>query len=347
MFSGNRGVGVFFVLRRDGATRRKHPGSHPVIKAVGNATRKKGKWRYVVAHRKKDKEVAPDPALVASVVPPDDAEERVKVELPPEMQAAPGESAVAVEEVPPAEAVPVETSPTDEKRPVVDKGALDAEREKRKATQRELDDYKKIEGARERFDAERRRVAGETATKEVVAVDYNDLPDMNAVATELRKQMDVQMGNRIGTMESDFLRAKVTMSEQFMRTQHEDYDEVLNESGVQAAIAFVEGRPVDPFLWNLIFRSDNPGLTAYTYAKGKLHEGTEVAAESRGEERGRREVVEKIHGNADKPRGIANLTASSAQEGGLTRRDIDAMSDEKKAWLKKNRPDVWRFYLGG
>ena len=301
-----------------------------------------------MAYRKKDKGSAPNPAPQVSPDPTE--EERVKVELPAEMKSPADESAVAVEEAPPAEEVAVEAAPevVEEKRPLVDKGALDAEREKRKATQRELDDYKRIEGARGRYDEERRRLTEEATRKTVTPVDYNELPDMNAVAEKLREQMETHMGNRIGVMESDFLRAKTVMSEEFMRSRHDDYDQVLQDSGVQAAIGLdAQGRPVDPFLWNLIFRSDNPGLTAYTYAKGKLHEGTEVQAETRGEERGRKEVVEKIHGNAGKPRGIHSLPASSAGETGLTRRDIDNMSEDQKRWLKANRKDVWRFYLEG
>jgi hypothetical protein len=39
--------------------------------------------------------------------------------------------------------------------------------------------------------------------------------------------------------------------------------------------------------------------------------------------------------------------SSKEKHGGFTRDAIDAMSEERKAKLKKDHPDVWRWFLGG
>jgi hypothetical protein len=164
--------------------------------------------------------------------------------------------------------------------------------------------------------------------------------------------MQEDFGQQIGRVRMESITAKVTLSQEIMRSRLKDFDQVLGDAGVLEAVKIdaATGKAKDPFLWNLIYLSENPALTAYEYAKGKLEEGEEVSEveiEERGAQRGRKEIVTRVIDNASKPRGIATMPSSTAAEGGMTRRQIDAMTDEQKAWIKKNRSDVWTWYLAG
>lgn len=296
----------------------------------------------------------PAPAPVAQEFDP--AQEAIEVELPAELtppEAEPeAEPTEKPEAEPPGAKEPAEAkAPQEPRKPakgrVVPKEALDAERDKRK---RATEAYKAAETQRQQYESELARIRAEQEIKkEGPPTKYDELPDLNTVAAKIKEEVQAVFEQRLNAAEAASLRRHVALSDYYFRRENEDYDDVLEKSGVAAAIKIdpATGRPPDPYLWNHIFRSMNPAETAYNYGKGKLSDKTEAEAEIRGEERGRREVTDKVIANASRPRGIAALPSSSASRTGLTRADIDRMSDAQKARLKSSRPDVWRWYLGG
>lgn len=158
-------------------------------------------------------------------------------------------------------------------------------------------------------------------------------------------------------------RAGIKASERVSRLIHTDYDEVLQKSGVQAAITIdpATGKAPDPVMWNmLIIRSDDPAEDAYSLALDLLEkqgiarpdpappQATEtVVLEEKAGDRtdGRREVLDTLSQNADRPRGIGSLPAA---EGKVVRRltseAISQMSDAEYARLPAH---IREAYLAG
>ena len=278
----------------------------------------------------------------AAEAPPSEPE-RFSIDFPPELAVeteAPAEEPTATETVP------------DDARPVpakmVPKAALDQERDKRKKA-RGL--YEAAEAARVKTAEENARLRREQAKQAEAAqtpVDYSSMADLNEAFKTFEERLLGRVQNVRASVEGTTLRTKVALSETFYRSIHEDYDEVLDKSGVAQAIQVnpATGHPNDPFLFNAIYGADNPAAFAYDYAKGKLAPEAEDAAEARGVERGRQETVQTIVKNVGKPRGIHGLsTSSAAKVGGYTFEDIDRMSDAQKQHIMAKHPDLWERYL--
>lgn len=160
-------------------------------------------------------------------------------------------------------------------------------------------------------------------------------------------------------------RAGLKASERVSRLIHEDYDKVLNESGVSAAVTInpATGKPPDPVMWRmLVLESDDPAEDAYQLAQDILEQRAaedpsgvkkvgdtkvDVVLDTTGGDRadGRREVLETISTNADRPRGIGSLPAAEGRVvRKLTPEAISKMPDEEYARLPQHIRDA---YLAG
>ena len=159
-------------------------------------------------------------------------------------------------------------------------------------------------------------------------------------------------------------RAGIKASEKVSRLIHSDYDDVLQKSGVQAAITIdpATGKAPDPVMWNmLILRSDDPAEDAYQLGLDLLEKqgsarpaaeaektagGAVVLDEKAGDRTdGRREVLETLSQNADRPRGIGSLPAAEGRViRKLTSDDISKMSDAEYQRLPQHVRDA---YLAG
>lgn len=215
-----------------------------------------------------------------------------------------------------------------------------------------------VESARTRYLEEMRvRQAVQPARTEEDTFNYNEGADFNANAKRLREH-----SQRVAETTADQLRGELTaqlagLSEEMMVDRHPDNDEgtgfhqVITKSGALDLIRVKDehGNPVqckDPFLNRFIYSQPNPAKALYEYGLGRLSRETVAGAGVRGEERGRREVVQAIEKNAARPVSIASLPSSGGRRTALTLRDIANLSDEKKDWIKKNRKDLWDQYLG-
>jgi len=299
-----------------------------------------------MARKKKEPEAAPavetEPTAATAVLDPPAGEEAVQIDLPEDFPKAGLE--VGTPE-PTEEQVTEEPSAAPAPK-MVRKEALDEERGKRKRL------YQEVEQMRRRFDEEQRRRADDAADKPAASKDYNQMADLNELVTAVRSEIKEEFSRDLSKVRMESIQAKVTLSQEIMRSRVDEFDDVLAKAGVLEAVKIdpSTGKAKDPFLWNMIYLSENPALTAYEYAKGKLGEEDEASTteiEERGAKRGRKEIVTKVIDNASKPRGIATMPSSTSSQTGLTRRQIDAMTDEQKAWIKKNRKEMWEWYLQG
>lgn len=164
-------------------------------------------------------------------------------------------------------------------------------------------------------------------------------------------------------------------SEELARSRHEDYDAILEKSGIKADLAVVNGAYVNPHLARKILFSPNPGEYAYQLASDKLDEaaeGTEllppgpgngqlaappVAAtpaptpETEAERRGQARVLAAVTKGAERPKGIRALPSAGPPV--TTRLSIEYLDqlqetnpDAYEALCAKN-PGVNEFHLGG
>jgi hypothetical protein len=65
---------------------------------------------------------------------------------------------------------------------------------------------------------------------------------------------------------------------------------------------------------------------------------------------GAREVIEAVSGNSSKPRGLTALKQATPPKRGVTRKDLDKMSEEDPnglATLFKSQPKLKEWWLGG
>jgi hypothetical protein len=121
---------------------------------------------------------------------------------------------------------------------------------------------------------------------------------------------------------------------------------VLEASGVQAAITLTDGKPGDPDIYRKIFaESLDPGEDAYRLAQQLLarQEGREPTREPDDEAiatfdepagdraQGRREILDQL--------GLPSSGYSGPQK--LTRRQIDAMSDQQRSRLPEHVIEWW------
>ena len=67
---------------------------------------------------------------------------------------------------------------------------------------------------------------------------------------------------------------KVIESERRMKRTVADYDEILERSGIQAAVALdSDNRPADPLIWKRIYLTEDPAATAYKMGKSVVFGG--------------------------------------------------------------------------
>lgn len=202
--------------------------------------------------------------------------------------------------------------------------------------------------------------------------------DLLEVALEEIERREARLENVI--REERFNRF-LHVSEAMARGRHADYDAVLRAAGILDAVAVKDnGQFTDPVIANMIYNSQDPSEKAYTMAYGKLEKegrldevlGTKVTqnsdpgedaevepetpkrgkSEKASDERraGAREVIEAVSGNSSKPRGLTALKQATPPKRGVTRKDLDRMSEEDPnglATLFKAQPKLKEWWLGG
>jgi hypothetical protein len=179
------------------------------------------------------------------------------------------------------------------------------------------------------------------------AASLNDVAKraIDAAVAKATRLSDEKLGRAMHVMTVKYLEAK----EEAFVVKNPDYYDVLKESGVQDAITIdpQTGRPKDPYLHSIIYRqSADPVQAAYDYANAKLHRTKVAEAETRGVEKGRKEIVTQLADTANRPRGIRTLPAAPPPSKGFSRAEIDSWPDERKAWLKQTQPHIYDWYMG-
>lgn len=302
--------------------------------------------------------VTPEPATPAVTPTPDPAEERLDVQIPPELLTPEVPAGDAEPETPAAAPVepPAVTTAATPAAPVTPpsiaqpgKGGL----------------FEQVENARKEHEAALARTRTPVKEEPEKPINYNDLEDLNAAFTAHDQRTQQRINKAVRGVQEQALTRIVTISQELARVQTShlkrlkpdgtvdlgnslDYDSVLERSGVLMAILPdpKTGQAPDPFLAQWVYSHVNPAQAAYEYGKGRLTEQVEATAELRGESRGKAAVVQQVVANASKPRSISSLPNSTAGQTGITRPQIDRMSDSQKARIKKEMPHVWRWYLG-
>jgi hypothetical protein len=298
-------------------------------------------------------EVAEAPAAPTADAP---VEERFEVEFPAELAAGPPDGDAEPSAPPSPEPTPVATAP----RPVPPAPAAPAPdaratryrsvaEQAETARQRYADEHVRTQAAAE---ADRsRRARGQRP-------DFDKVKSLNEIADYVQHETAVALRLQREALRQEMIERTVTISERHLRALHEDYDAVLERSGVATAITMdAQGRVADPALWRAIFESPDPAETAYAVASERLAGAGRATpgaapsvervteAERRGVERGRAEVVTQIHAVGRQPRGLRALPGSPTQKASYALTDIEGMSDDQKMHIKRTRPDIWRRFM--
>ena len=220
--------------------------------------------------------------------------------------------------------------------------------------------------------AEQRAALKEKANK------AETMGDLLEVALEEIERREARMENVI--REERFNRF-LHVSEALARTRFTGYDKVLKAAGILDAVAVKDnGQFMDPVIANMIYNSQDPGEKAYVMAYGKLEKegrldeilgttpereavveddepepepkakGGKSEKESDERRAGAREVIEAVSGHSSKPRGLTALKSAAPPKKGVTRGDLDRMSDEDPnglATLFKAQPRLKAWWLSG
>jgi len=165
------------------------------------------------------------------------------------------------------------------------------------------------------------------------------------------------------------------------------YDRVLREAGIKDAVQVENnGAFRDPALAKNIYGDRDPGVAAFELALGKLEKEGRLDAvlkpavaakasdepddevdeepepkpkarkaateeDAAGERRaGAREVIDRVAGHSAKPRGLHAVKPSAPPKRGLTRADLDSMSEKDPNGMKalfKVNPKLKDWWLGG
>ena len=267
------------------------------------------------------------------------------------------------------------TQPTEEKtggegdgttdRPVGDPkdrnltAALREERAKRRDILSKYDTERRL-----REDAEAQaRNAEERARQEKERADrlakIDEVDDLGKAVPLIRDEVAQEVEGRVRPVVDRALIISIRNSQNAAAGKHTDYFELLEKSGVEAAITIdpKTGRPADPDMYRLIFmQSDDPGEDAYRLARQILdrkegrkpeeslaEENVDVLDEKAGDRaQGRREVIDRLDKAAERPRSIGNLPSSGGSgPTKLTRRQIDNMSDAQRRNLPEHVIEWW------
>jgi DNA polymerase III gamma/tau subunit len=258
------------------------------------------------------------------------------------------------------------------------------EREKRKKYAKL---WEETEAEKEKLEAQLRAARGQQPTTSKLSPEQRaalkekankaeTMGDLLEIALDEIERRDARVDNALG--EERFNRF-LHVSESIARGRFSQYDKVLKEAGILDAVAVKDnGQFTDPAVANKIYRSADPGEMAYTLALGRLEKdgrvdevlgtqsGTDEVveevepevkpgkgkSEKPSDERraGAREVIEAVAGNSSKPRGLSSLKAAPPPKRGVTRKDLDRMSNEDPnglATLFKAQPKLKEWWLGG
>ncbi len=204
---------------------------------------------------------------------------------------------------------------------------------------------------------ETRRKEQEEAGKRAKRLEsLKDVDDLSEAATIIRDEV---VEGHVRPQFITLRRSLVRLSQKEARGSYEDYDERLEKSGLVEAITVdpVTGQAKDPVLWKkIMLDSEDPGEDAYLVATELLREQGKLKPEEETDEdletldgkggdraAGRREVVDALNRNVNRPRGIGSLPGSGEEPATkrLTRKQIDAMTDAERARLPKAIIEEW------
>lgn len=232
------------------------------------------------------------------------------------------------------------------------KVALRSERVRRRSLLTELDETRRL-----LHDAEARLEAQEAADQRKSRLDkLDEAADLKEALPLVTEEVSAAMAPVVERTRARF----VLMSQKLAMKEHDDFEQVLEEAGVAEAIELVptvvDGkkvmRPRDPVMWKKLFEdSDDPGEDAYALAAEILvargtrvaepDDKTEVLDEKSGDRAaGRREVLDTVRHNAERPLSIRHVPVSDARERrAYTKADIDKMTDAEYARLPRHIKD--------
>jgi TolA-binding protein len=203
--------------------------------------------------------------------------------------------------------------------------------------------------------AQQERTAAEQQRKRQSDVDLGKLED----ASDLREAAPIIIKAAREQILPDLDLAQrriIKQSQRIAELAHEDYHEVLTESGLVDLIRVdANGTPKDPDLWRKIYvEEEDPGEAAYQLALElrARKDGRDVTAgdpdliesnETPGDRAtGRREVVDQLRRTAERPSGIRNISPTAPPPSRrFTRRQIDQMTDEQRARLPDDVIEEW------
>jgi hypothetical protein len=298
---------------------------------------------------------SPTEASAAAVLEP--GEETPEADETPTFPDHKGDPGLAGEDVAPAEEVVYQAKPeekvlgAEEPKPKVDDAtraanlgtALKHEREHGKRLRDELAQER---AAHEHAEAEAKRLRDE-ATRAENRKTLEEAQDLTSALPAIKSEI-------ISEMEPGIISARkgvIRISQKLARFEHDDYDEMLNKSGVADAIAIdpATGKPRDPVMWRkLILMSEDPGEDAYALAVSIREERGELEPTTPRSDGAREETprpVIEVRTTADRFGGVRRLSHATGREPRvLTDTDIEKMPDEEYARLPKSVRDA---YLAG
>ncbi len=348
--------------------------------AVATATTEKPNVRTAEADAKADEIFEVEiPEGIDLATPGDEAKPAESEEAEPEPEQEP-EPAAKLEKKPKAK-VPAKDK---------DERLSPAAREERTKRKHYAKLWEETEAEKEKLEAElrARRSQPVTATmsKEYVgalkerANKAETMGDLLEITLEEIQKRDIQWQSALN--EERFNR-HLYVSEALARKEYPAYDKVLKEAGITDAVKVgPDGTFADPAVAKRIYTSDDPGGMAYRLAVGRLEKDgrldevigstqsskaqeveveeeeteTPAAGKKKSAERaddrraGAREVIEKVGDHSSKPRGLSAVKPAAPPKRGLTRGDLDRMSDQDPDALKalfKANPRLQDWWLGG
>lgn len=228
--------------------------------------------------------------------------------------------------------------------------ALHQERGKR----RTLLDTIRYEKEQRQKAEDRAKIAEEQTVQAKKLEALDDAADLRAAAPILSEAARDRIMPEIDGLHRKVIR----QSQELARLRYKDeYDRRIEESGLVDLIRVdpQTGKPKDLDMWKAIYvDADDPGDAAYDIATGLLEEqgklerepaeeGMDVLSERVGDRAtGRREVIDQLNRNAERPKGIRDLPSAGAPASRkLTRRQLDLMSDEQRAKLPADVIEEW------
>ena len=205
------------------------------------------------------------------------------------------------------------------------------------------------------------------------------------VLNEVNAQLSMLHESMTLDQRAALLDERALWSEELARSRHDDFDAVLEKSGVKAALQVVNGQYVDPHLARKILLSPNPGELAYKLATDKLDEEDEqkepapalhlVAAaqpgpgngqpaapaapaapkpaaspETEAERRGQARVLEAVTKGAERVKGIRGLSSAGPVSATINLDYLDQLQDTNPDGLLKlyeKNPGLREWHLGG